>query len=189
MSPGGHLTTTALACAASAALTGSWPLTLAIGVGGFLIDLDHAIDYVVFEKQRDVRPAAFLRHYLGGRVERAVLVLHSYELFALLGLVAWWTDSLILTGYLWGALMHLALDLSFNGQYTPRSISAFYSFAYRAAHGFRMRELLDPPDTLEVPSRFWSAFFAGATLPAGRDMAVGPAQSVTNSLADVVGGE
>jgi hypothetical protein len=168
MSPGGHLVTTAVASAAWAAATGSLPVAAAVAVGGFLIDVDHAVDYVLFERQRDLRPGAFLRYYLDGRVRRAVLVLHSYELFTVLGLFAWWTDALVLWGYLWGALMHLALDLTFNGEYTPRSISAFYSFAYRARHGFRMRDLLGDGDALCVPPGFWAAFFRGAAPAPGR---------------------
>ena len=166
MSPGGHLVTTAAACAASAALTESLPLTAGIALGGFLIDVDHAIDYVLVERQRDLRPSAFLRYYLGGRVRRAVLVLHSYELFALLVAVAWWTDALPLWGYLLGGLMHLALDVIFNGELTPRSIGAFYSFAYRLAHRFDAVALFGPPDDRLVPQGFWRAFFAGAEVPA-----------------------
>jgi hypothetical protein len=179
MSPGGHLVTTAAACVAAAALTESATVTTAIAVGGFLIDIDHAVDYVLFEKQRDLRPGAFLRYYLEGRVQRAVLLLHSYELFALLGLLAWWTDSLALWGYLWGALLHLALDISFNGEYTPRSISAFYSFTYRLAHGFSMPALLGRTDALVAPSGFWSAFFRGAAPARARRSAGGVASPST----------
>ena len=164
MSPGGHLVTTAAACAGTAALTGSIELTAAMAVGGFLIDVDHAIDYVLFEKQRDLRPGAFLRYYLDGRVKIAVLALHSYELFTLIGLAAWWTDSLGLWGYLMGALMHLALDITFNGEYTPRSISAFYCFGYRLAHGFRMVDLLGRMDGVVLPNGFWATFFRGARM-------------------------
>src|SRR5262249_9616824 len=146
VSPGGHLVTTTAACAGTLALTGSAELTAAMFVGGFLIDVDHAIDYVLFEKQRDLRPDAFLRYYLDGRVKLAVLMLHSYELFTLIGFAAWWTGSALLWGYLMGALIHLALDITFNGEYRPRSISAFYSFGYRLAHRFRMAELLGPLD-------------------------------------------
>ena len=85
MSPGGHLVTTLAACGATAVVTGSLTLTVGVAAGGFLIDVDHAVDYVFFDRQRDLRPGAFLRYYLEGRVQRAVLVLHSYELFALLG--------------------------------------------------------------------------------------------------------
>jgi hypothetical protein len=167
VSPGGHLVTTVAACTGSAVLAHGLPLVdtvgLAVGIaaGGFLIDVDHAVDYVLFERQRDLRPAAFLRYYLAGRVRRTVLVLHSYELFAVLGLLAWWIEALPLTGYLIGALMHLALDLTFNGEQTPRSIAAFYSFAYRARHGFDAARLLALQER-PVPAQFWTAFFAGA---------------------------
>lgn len=175
MSPGGHLLTTAAACVATTALTGSTTLTAAVAVGGFLIDVDHAVDYVLFEKQRDLSPGAFLRYYLDGRVQRAVLVLHSYELFTVLGALAWWTDALALWGYLMGALMHLALDIGFNGEYTPRSISAFYCFTYRLAHGFSMPALLGRRDDLVAPTGFWAAFFHGArpSGPTGADVPSG----------------
>ena len=61
MSPGGHLVTTALACAAVYAGTESVALTAGLAAGGFLIDVDHAVDYVLFERQRDLRPGSFLR--------------------------------------------------------------------------------------------------------------------------------
>lgn len=162
MSPGGHLVTTTAACAGVAALTGSWTLTAALAAGGFFIDVDHAVDYVVFDRQRRLSPDAFLRYFLEGRLQRAVLVLHSYELFALLGAVAWWTGAAWLWAYLWGALMHLALDLTFNGEVTPRSISAFYSFGYRLAHRFDAKRLLGTPTASAVPASFWVAFFVGA---------------------------
>jgi hypothetical protein len=150
--------TTAAACAAAAAATGSVPLTLGIAAGGFFIDLDHAFDYVVFDGQRDLRPSTFLHYYLEGRTRRVVLALHSYELFVLLGGLAWSLDALPLWGYLIGALMHLALDISFNGESVPRSIVPFYSFAYRAANRFDARRLLGGPRV--APAGFWPAFFA-----------------------------
>ena len=92
MSPGGHLVTTALACAAVYAGTESVALTAGLAAGGFLIDVDHAVDYVLFERQRDLRPGSFLRYYLDGKVQRVVLVLHSYELLVLLAAIAWLTN-------------------------------------------------------------------------------------------------
>jgi hypothetical protein len=168
MSPGGHLVTTAVACAATVAATGSWPLAAAVAAGGFLIDVDHAVDYVLFEGARDLRPGAFLRYYVEGRVRRTVLVLHSYELFALLGALAWLTASPWLGGYLVGALMHLALDITFNGRLTPHSIVAFYSFGYRLAHRFDARTLLGDTQLHPAPAHFWSAFFVGSRRRAAR---------------------
>ena len=79
MSPGGHLVTTAIAGAAVYAATGSAPLLTGLVAGGFLIDIDHALDYVLFEGQRDLRPGAFLRYYLSdiifnGRIHARSLV-------------------------------------------------------------------------------------------------------------------
>ncbi len=164
MSPGGHLVTTAIACAGTTALTGSWAATAAVAAGGFFIDLDHVADYVLLERDRPLTPDAFLRHYIEGRTRYAMLLLHSYELFALLGLAAWWTGSLWLWAYLLGATLHLALDLTFNGEITPRSIVAFYSFAYRLAHGFDARRLLGAVDFEPAPAGFWAAFFSGGRL-------------------------
>lgn len=159
MSPGGHLLTTVAAGGAAAALTGSLELTAGLAAGGFLIDLDHALDYLLVEGQRDLRPRAFLRYYLEGRTRRAVLALHSWELFAVLAVLAWRFDWPLLTGYLAGALMHLALDLAFNGEHAPHSIVAFYSFGYRLAHRFDARVLLGPAPRPVAPG-FWRPFFS-----------------------------
>lgn len=162
MSPGGHLLTTVAAGATVAAATESWALTAGVAAGGFLIDVDHAVDYVLFDRQRDLRPGVFLRYYVEGRVRRVVLVLHSWELMALLALLAWLAPVPWLVGYLLGASMHLALDVIFNGEMVPRSILAFYSFAYRATHRFDARALLDGVRRTPVDERFWPAFFRGA---------------------------
>lgn len=191
MSPGGHLLTTLAACAASFFVTRELPLadslalTAGIATGGFLIDVDHVVDYVLFDGQRDLRPSAFLRYFLQGRVQRVVLVLHSYELFLLLGLVAWRVDSLALWGYLMGALMHLALDIIFNDELAPRSISAFYSFTYRMAHRFRAEAIEGVRPHLRVSDHFWTAFFAGPTpVPASS----GPGPRAAASLSPDEGG-
>lgn len=165
MSPGGHLVTTALACGALGATTGSAALVAGVAVGGFLIDVDHAVDYVLFDGQRDLRPAKFLRYYLESRARYLVLVLHSYELFALLGALAWWFEAPALVGYLLGGLMHLGLDIAFNGKLTPRNIWAFYSFTHRARHGFSAPALLGETTRTSTSQRFWVDFFRGGALP------------------------
>src|SRR5439155_816595 len=66
MSPGGHLVTTAIAGGAVLASSGSIPLTAGLVVGGFLIDVDHVVDYLLVERRRELTPAAFLRYYTEG---------------------------------------------------------------------------------------------------------------------------
>jgi hypothetical protein len=165
VSPGGHLVTTAVACAAVYAGTESTALTAGLAAGGFLIDVDHAVDYVLFERQRDLRPGSFLRYYLGGQVKRAVLVLHSYELLAVLAGVAWLTGVEWLWGWVFGVLLHLPLDIVFNGKFASGGLVSFYSFTVRARAGFRIERFMDRP-ARPVTGGFWPAFFRGAQLPA-----------------------
>jgi hypothetical protein len=175
MSPGGHLVTTAIAGGVVLAASGSVPLTVGIAVGGFLIDVDHVVDYLTVERRREITPGAFLRYYTAGRARRVVLALHSYELFLALAALAWWLDSAWLAGYLAGGAMHLALDIVFNGRLTPKNIFAFYSFGFRLAHRFDT-EALFGSEPLIVPAGFWRSFFLGASLarPCFRRRAAAP---------------
>jgi hypothetical protein len=163
VSPGGHLVTTAIACAGAYAVTESIPLTAGLAAGAFLIDVDHAVDYVLFERQRDLRPGSFLRYYLGGRVQRAVLVLHSYELLALCAGLAWLTGAAWLWGWVFGMLLHLPLDIVFNGKFASGGLVSFYSFIVRARAGFQIRRFVDRP-ARPVTDGFWTAFFRGGQL-------------------------
>jgi hypothetical protein len=176
MSPGGHLVTTALACGAVHALTGSTALTAGVAAGGFLVDLDHVVDYVLFEARRDLRPAAFLRYYMEQRTRRLVLLLHSYELLALLALLAWMANSEALWGYVLGvAGLHLPLDIVFNGRVLSRNLVPFYSFAYRWRSGFRAEPLIGVTAPVAAPGGFWRSFFAELARRRGRVQAPAPA--------------
>lgn len=166
MSPGGHLVTSALAAGAGYGLTGSPGAVAGILAGGFLIDIDHAVDYVLFERQRKLTPGAFLRYYVEGRMRRTVLALHSYELLALLAVLAWTTASDWLSGYVAGAAMHLAFDIVVNGRLVPHSIVGFYSFVHRWRGRFDAAGLLQQFPLAPAPASFWTAFFRGATLAA-----------------------
>lgn len=168
MSPGGHLVTTALACGTAYAATGSPALTAGVAAGGFLIDVDHVVDYVLFDGRRDLRPAAFLRYYLEGRVQRTVLLLHSYELATLLALLAWATGWVWLWGYCLGMALHLPLDIIFNGRMVPGGLVHFYSFACRWRAGFRADRFWDAGRLAPLEESFWLTFFRGARLRDGQ---------------------
>ena len=164
MSPGGHLVTTAVACAGIYAGTGDPALTAGLAAGGFLIDVDHIVDYVLFERQRDLRPASFLRYYLEGKAERVVLLLHSYELLILLAALAWVTGIAWLWGWVFGMLLHLPLDILFNGKFASHGLVHFYSFIVRARIGFRSAHFNDRRRQPVPSNGFWTGFFAGARL-------------------------
>src|SRR5262245_10189736 len=158
MSPGGHLVTTAVTCGAVYALTGSAAFTAGVAAGGFLIDVDHVLDYVVIEGQRDLTPAAFLRYYSEQRMRRVALVLHSYELVALLAMLAYLANSTPLWGYVLGALLHLPLDIVFNGRMLSRNLVPFYSLVYRWRVRFRAERLLGLAIQRQAGG-FWQNFF------------------------------
>src|SRR5262245_66397815 len=85
MMPGGHLATALALGATTYAATGSIEAAAGCFAGGFLIDVDHYLDYVVFEKQwRNAGPLSFLKYYFSYRPQRLVLPLHSLELMVVL---------------------------------------------------------------------------------------------------------
>jgi hypothetical protein len=175
MSPGGHLVTTAATCAVVYAGTGSPALTAGLAAGGFLIDVDHVVDYVLFERQRDLRPGSFLRYYVNGRAQRVVLVLHSYELLVLLAAIAWGTGIEWLWGWVFGMLLHLPLDVIFNGKFASSGLVHFYSFIVRARAGFRADRFTDRARRPVPDDAFWSAFFKGGQLAEGPRRGPAPA--------------
>ena len=167
MSPGGHLVTTAVACAAVYAGTESLAVTAGLAAGGFLIDVDHVVDYVLFERQRDLRPGSFLRYYLNGKARRVVLVLHSYELLVLLASIAWYTNVDWLWGWVFGMLLHLPLDIVFNGKFASSGLVHFYSFIVRARAGFRADRFTDRARRPVSADSFLAAFFKGGQVEDG----------------------
>ena len=167
MSPGGHLVTTAIACGAVYAGTESLAVTAGLAAGGFLIDVDHVVDYVLFERQRDLRPGSFLRYYLNGKARRVVLVLHSYELLVLLASIAWYTNVDWLWGWVFGMLLHLPLDIVFNGKFASSGLVHFYSFIVRARAGFCADRFTYRARRPVSADSFLAAFFKGGQVEDG----------------------
>ena len=145
MRPTGHLVTTAVLSAGIYAATRSPVLTAGVFIGGFLIDLDHLFDYLIFNGQRDLRPRKFVEYYMTLQFDRVVIFLHSYELMAVLIVIAIVTPHPLLVGYLIGATLHLSLDLIFN-QWALGPTLPFYSFIYRARRGFARSRIIRTPE-------------------------------------------
>src|SRR5262249_9669211 len=123
----------------------------------------------------------FLRHYLEGRMRLVVLVLHSYELFALLAALAWVTNSEWIWGYVLGMALHLPLDIVFNGRLVPGGLAHFYSFAVRARAGFKADRFALPALPAPRGERFLAAFFR---TPGRRDQTRVAARAGTALAAD-----
>jgi hypothetical protein len=84
--PGGHLATSLALSGVAYASSGSIEAATGCFVGGFLIDADHYLDYLVFEKQwRRPGPVSFLRYYFTYSPKKLVLPLHSVEFMTVVG--------------------------------------------------------------------------------------------------------
>ena len=154
MRPEGHLVTAAGVAAAVYVGTGSAELAAGVFTGGFLIDLDHYVDYVLLERQWSPNPLRFLDYYLNQKMKYMVLLLHSYELLAALSVLTYLTKNVALLGYVVGAIMHITLDIRYND--TLREPLRVYSFLYRYSVGFKASEMvLIPSPESPPPVQLW----------------------------------
>src|SRR6058998_2502414 len=116
MMPGGHLATALALSGAAYAVSGSPEAAAGCIAGGFLIDVDHYLDYLIFEQQwRRPSPVSFLRYYFTYSPKKLVLPLHSAEFMTILLVVILGHPWPLLVGYWVGALMHLTFDVLVNG--------------------------------------------------------------------------
>jgi hypothetical protein len=144
MMPGGHLATSVALGGVAYAVSGSVEAAAGCFAGGFLIDVDHYLDYLVFEKQwARPGPLSFLRYYFSYCPQKLVLPLHSFELMTVLAVVNLLYPIPILIGYWFGAAMHLVFDILVNGDHALKRPFLFYFFTYRARQKFAARHLLD----------------------------------------------
>src|SRR5262245_14129283 len=155
--PGGHLATSLALSGVAYASSGSIEAATGCFVGGFLIDADHYLDYLAFEKQwRRPGPLSFLRYYFSYSPKKVVLPLHSAEFMTFLLFVILTYPRPLLVGYWMGAMMHLIFDILVNGDHAIKRAGLFYFFVYRAAHRFAAEKLLDvdpPPAAGRTPIR------------------------------------
>jgi hypothetical protein len=160
MMPGGHLATALALGGVAYASTGSPEAAAGCIAGGFLIDFDHYLDYLLFEKQwRRPGPVSFLRYYFTYSPKKLVLPLHSAEFMTILFLVILAHPWPLLVGYWVGALMHLIFDVLVNGDNALKRPVLFYIFAYRASFRFAAEHLMDVKVSAAAGSRPVLEFF------------------------------
>jgi hypothetical protein len=144
MMPGGHLATSIALGGAVYAATGSPEAVAGCFAGGFLIDVDHYLDYLIFEKQwRRPGPRSFLSYYFRLSPRKLVLPLHSIELMTILLAVSVFHPAPLLVGYWFGAAMHMTFDVLINGECALKRAFLFYFFSYRASKQFAATNLMD----------------------------------------------
>jgi hypothetical protein len=114
-------------------------------LGGFLIDLDHVLEYFLFYGLHFnftyfIQSRQFL---LSNQIR---IFFHAWEYFPLLLLAAWLCRrkqilKMIFLTLAFAGLVHLISDVLING-YSVQ----YYSITYRALHHFSAPELLSPAD-------------------------------------------
>jgi len=114
-------------------LTRSWPGALICWLSGFLIDLDHVIDYVLV--YRRLHPGHFFTVWHTGQIDRIYLIAHGWEwVVVLAGLTFASGCHPWLAGLTLGIGHHLVIDQLSNN---PRPFG--YSFFWRLTHGCSLR--------------------------------------------------
>lgn len=112
-------------------------------VGGFLIDLDHVLEYLIVFKGR-----FNFQYFFEGRQfltsEQLHLWFHAWEFLPLLLIITWLfrrqrTIKIIAITIAFAGTIHLATDVVIN-QVSPK----FYLLSYRANQDFQMKNLMSP---------------------------------------------
>ena len=137
MKPVAHLTASAVVSTSIYILTKSVPVAAVSFFSGFLLDIDHFIDYVR-EYGLRVSRKEFFRVYYETRFEKLLLLFHAWEWVLGLLLLTWYSGwNGLMLGLVVGMFHHMAFDQFANG-----FTSGGYFFSYRAAKGFSMKTIV-----------------------------------------------
>ncbi|HAM34960.1 MAG TPA: hypothetical protein DCP85_03405 [Elusimicrobia bacterium] len=140
-----HAAASAALSGAVFAATGSATMAVAATLSGIFIDLDHLADFLILSGEKfSIR--AFFRWCEDMKWERIFLLLHSFELWSLAALLAFWLRNELLIGLTLGAAGHLILDQIGNRNLKNGRLCAwFYFLSYRCRVGFRRALLVHDP--------------------------------------------
>ncbi|MBF0555458.1 MAG: hypothetical protein HQK96_13035 [Nitrospirae bacterium] len=121
------------------AITDSWQAAVSTLIAGVFIDIDHIFDFLMFSGER-----LTMRNFTSWCDEmkwnKITLIFHSYELFIVLGFIAYYSGSKTATGILCGAVFHVLLDQTGNLR-KSRLSQWFYFLTYRIIQGFKKDNL------------------------------------------------
>lgn len=131
MKASAHVYASAAAGGAACWLTGSAAAGAACLLGGVLLDLDHLPDFLL-DSEEPFTVKNFLSWCYDLKWKKVYLLLHSYELYALLALSGFFFRSPAFYGFLLGMGLHLLMDQAGN-----RFLNKwFYFFVFRYRSGF-----------------------------------------------------
>ncbi len=150
MKPSVHVSTSAILAVGIYAYSRSVPEAASCLLSGVLIDLDHIVDFHLFSGER-FSISNFFSWCNESRWQKLTVIFRSYELLGILCAAAYYLDSAVLRGIVWGAGLHLLLDQLGNLR-TIRLSPWFYLLGYRIVMGFRRDRLqLSLPPSIVNP--------------------------------------
>jgi hypothetical protein len=138
-----HVSSSAILGGTIYALTHSVHMAVSAFVSGILIDLDHLFDFFVFSGEKFSIKNFFSWCYQA-RWEKVTLLFHSYELYLILGIIAFLYPNDLLVGFVLGGGSHLILDQIGNRGYGFR-FPLFYFLTFRYSVGFQKSKLTVRP--------------------------------------------
>ena len=131
MTPVKHVVASGVTSVLFAFLTRSWVGTMACFLSGIFIDLDHLLDYCIFRKKM-CWSIKELEDFCFERTGKIYLILHSYELMAILWVTVYYFGMQpVWFGIIFGMSVHMLLDQIIN----PVHPLAYFLF-YRLKIGF-----------------------------------------------------
>ncbi len=121
-------------------LTQSFILAITTFFSGILIDIDHFIDYFVNEKKIKFDIKDFFYKCDNCKLEKAILILHSYEIMFVFLLCLFVINVQIYKGIVIGFLSHFMIDVLWNltKGYSPIQC---YSFIFRSLQKFEYKKI------------------------------------------------
>ena len=114
---------------------GSWQISVTVFLSGIFIDLDHILDYFLYEKKIKLDIKDFFYKCEALILNKVYLLLHSYELIIILAILAYFTNNYIVLGLLIGFGTHIMLDLAANKVHFLG-----YSFIFRLINKFNSKK-------------------------------------------------
>ena len=115
---------------------GSWQISVTVFLSGIFIDLDHILDYFLYEKKIKLDIKDFFYKCEALILNKVYLLLHSYELIIILAILAYFTNDYIVLGLLIGFGTHIMLDLAANKVHFLG-----YSFIFRLINKFNSKKI------------------------------------------------
>ena len=115
---------------------GSWQISVTVFLSGIFIDLDHILDYFLYEKKIKLDIKDFFYKCEALILNKVYLLLHSYELIIILAILAYFTNDYIVLGLLVGFGTHIMLDLAANKVHFLG-----YSFIFRLINKFNSKKI------------------------------------------------